>query len=86
MCLPRFDRTIHSAVYSPDGKMIATATDDHEAGGSCDTVTKHCNLSFHVPGDYLGCCNSSTGAWFCDMKCFLMHDARELIGSEDLQP
>ena len=32
MCLPRFDRTIHSAVYSPDGKMIATATDDHEAG------------------------------------------------------
>ena len=28
---PRFDRTVHSAVYSPDGKMIATATDDSEA-------------------------------------------------------
>ena len=27
----RFDRTIHSAVYSPDGTMIAAATDDHEA-------------------------------------------------------
>ncbi len=53
---------------------------------SCDTLTKHCKLSFHVLGDYLGCCNSSTGAWFCHMKCFLMHDACELIGSEDLQP
>lgn len=27
----RFERTIHSAVYSPNGEMIATATDDSEA-------------------------------------------------------
>ena len=31
LCSFRFERSIHSAVYSPDGHLIAVAVDDPEA-------------------------------------------------------